>query len=167
MPYGLFYESYDLSSKAFCVAWFLSTSWYLVINVMRARLRNFLRIRQPVAHASYMQIEQPRHVHAVLSKDETRRMEHVENRIRAWFGLDHTVATVPVQTTPDGTRFVEYRCTRYVYDGHAFERYTPQDEKKTMDEGLTTEEAARRLALLGPNLIQVHVPHFWHAFWQE
>ncbi|KAG5459394.1 MAG: E1-E2 ATPase-domain-containing protein, partial [Olpidium bornovanus] len=71
-------------------------------------------------------------------------------------------------------RFVEFQCTRYVYDENS-ERFDPyqfdlgstQAEVLAQKDGLDTAEHQIRYELLGPNFISVEVGSFWRAMAQE
>ncbi|KAF7724794.1 hypothetical protein EC973_000751 [Apophysomyces ossiformis] len=176
----LTYGSYDLSSKAFCVLWFLATSWYLALNLIRSKLRNFFRVRQTLDYAQYVQIEKQRRVHKLLVDDDLqasgilRHVQEIEAWIRKTLGMDVLISTVPVETTSAGQRYIEFESTRYTYSSEAgtFEPSvivlgTDVAALLRMKEGLTTVEANQRREILGPNFIAVHVPNFVVALWQE
>ncbi|KAG0192904.1 hypothetical protein DFQ28_007247 [Apophysomyces sp. BC1034] len=180
VAFSLTYESYNLSSKAFCVLWFLATSWYLAINLVRTKLRNFFRLRQTLEHAQYVQIEKERQVLQMLVDDshETsgilNHVQRAEIYIRKMLGLDVLISTVPVRKTSAGHRYIEFESTRYMYSTHT-DTFEPSAVCLGVDatvllgmsSGLTTTEAERRQEILGPNFIAVHVPNFIIALWQE
>jgi hypothetical protein len=182
-PFGLFYNSYDLSSKAFCLAWILATSWYLTINIARSKIQNYFRIRTPFDQADYIQIKKPRKVIQMHSNQSSNgrsglmpALASLESIMRQLLGFDMLTTTVPVNKTDTGHCYFEFQSTRYHLDPHTqtfkpaviadfFSMY-PRD-LIDMSEGLESGLAKARLQTLGPNFIEVLVPSFIHAFWEE
>ncbi|OBZ88831.1 putative cation-transporting ATPase 13A3 [Choanephora cucurbitarum] len=179
-PFGLFYNSYDLSSKAFCLAWFLATSWYLFINIARTKIRNHFRIAVPFSQANYIRIKKPRKV--IQMKNESYQQQgltsllgHFEDVVRQWLGFDALVVTVPVLYLQD-TKYFEFQSTRYYFDGatqqfqpvniNTFFSWHPQALLE-MHQGLDESIASARVNILGPNFIDVNVPSFFKALWEE
>lgn len=166
---GLFYNSYDLSSKAFCLAWILATSWYLILNMTRSKIRNYFRIRTTFETAHYIQIEKSRKIIQMTSNDHP--LKKLENFIRSCFGFDVLVMTVPVMKNKHHCYF-EFQSTRYNLIQSKFLPaviHISLDPKDllNMHQGLTDTVAQSRLETLGPNFIEVKVPSFLKAFWQE
>ncbi|CAO3610518.1 unnamed protein product [Cunninghamella echinulata] len=191
-PYLLTYQTYDLSSKAFCVLWFLSTSWYLGLNLVRDKVFNFFRLRTTLENAQYIQIESPRTVIQMLQeKNNTvtntntavthtsilyniiKQLQIFEKKIRSLLGFDVFVSTVQVNTfSTDQRRYFEYQSKRYVFKDGNFYPISIQlgnniAQLLSYGDGLTSKVAEDRLELIGPNFIAVHVPNFLHALWQE
>lgn len=168
---GLFYNSYDLSSKAFCLAWFLATSWYLTINMTRSKIRNYFRIQTNFENANHIQIQKQRKVIQMMSNDNTHPLKKIENTMRQLFGFDVLVKTVPVMKN-NQHRYFEFQSTRYNFNHVKFLpavidiSLNPKD-LLNMDAGLDDITAQSRLETLGPNFIEVKVPGFFKAFWQE
>ncbi|GAN01913.1 P-type ATPase (P-ATPase) Superfamily [Mucor ambiguus] len=179
-PFGLFYNSYDLSSKAFCVAWFLSTSWYLIINIARTKIRNYFRIETTFANADFIQIRKPRHVIQMKSESEHSvimpALSKFENTTRQLLGFDTLTTTVPIVKLDDQQRYFEFQSTRYHYEATT-QTFEPVDIKKffsmksqdliTMKQGLDDATTQTRLQALGSNFIEVKVPSFLQALWEE
>lgn len=174
--YGVFLDSYPLSSKVFCGTWFFATSWLLAINLTKSRIRNFYRIRVLPEYAQVVQIEKKREV-VVLLDDHSpflARIRHVEDTIREALGFDYIVSTSPILLSSQGYRYFEFQCARYVYnqETHRFEpfKYNLGTEHQSLlkqQHGLTSEEASNRLEMIGPNFVLVKVPNFAWAMWQE
>lgn len=168
---GLFYNSYDLSSKAFCLAWFFATSWYLTLNIIRSKIRNYFRIQTNFESADHIQIEKPRKVIQMMSNGDTHPLKKLENLLRDLFGFDKLVMTVPVMKN-NQRRYFEFQSTRYNFEHNKFLpaviniSLNPEDLLK-MNAGLDNISAQSRLETLGPNFIEVKVPGFFKAFWQE
>lgn len=168
---GLFYNSYDLSSKAFCLAWFFATSWYLILNMTRSKIRNYFRVRTTFETADHVQIEKQRKVIQMMSSNNTHPLKKLENFLRESFGFDVLVMTVPVMKN-NQHRYFEFQSTRYNFKQTRFQpavidiSLNPKDLLK-MNAGLNDITAQSRLETLGPNFIEVKVPGFLKAFWQE
>ncbi|OAD04089.1 hypothetical protein MUCCIDRAFT_82030 [Mucor lusitanicus CBS 277.49] len=181
-PFGLFYNSYDLSSKAFCVAWFLSTSWYLFINIARSKIKNYFRIETTFANADFIQIRKPRRVIQMKSESEHSMIMPAllkfEDMTRHILGFDTLTTTVPVVKLDNQQqqRYFEFQSTRYHYEAttqtfepvdiNSFFSMKPRD-LITMKQGLDDATAQSRLQALGPNFIEVKVPTFLQALWDE
>ncbi|CEG75750.1 hypothetical protein RMATCC62417_10742 [Rhizopus microsporus] len=179
VPYGLFYDSYELSSKAFCLAWFLATSWYLAINVMRTKIRNHFRIQTSLDQCHHVEIQRPRKVIKMLSdENESRgiqqRLANLEFLLREILGFDTLTKTVSVQRDSQGNKYFEFQSTRYTFNTH-LNQFTPAVVQISLNPvdllgmaaGLDSETAKQRLELIGPNFIKVQVPSFLEACWQE
>lgn len=179
-----------MSSKAFCVLWFLSTSWYLGLNLVRDRVVNFFRLCTTLEKAHYIQIESPRTVIQMLQENESsinsnsskfalstatilKNIQQFEKNVKSLLGFDVFVNTVKVKTfSTDQRRYFEYQSKRYVFKDGNFYPVSIQlsdqvAELLSYSGGLTSKEAENRLELIGPNFIAVHVPNFVHALWQE
>ncbi|KAI8089682.1 uncharacterized protein BX664DRAFT_333638 [Halteromyces radiatus] len=181
-PYILTYNSYDLSSKALCLFWFLSTSWYLILNLCRDKVINFFRLRQSLDKATYIQVETPRQVIQMLQKGNTNndtpfsilsKLQSLEIRLRTTLGFDVFVDTLKINTSVENNRrYFEFQSTRYIYHEGTFLPASIQlgsnvTELLSMAHGLSTKEALKRLEVIGPNFIAVNVPSFIGALWQE
>jgi cation-transporting ATPase 13A3/4/5 len=103
--------------------------------------------------------------------DFVRYMERTAKHI---VGMDVVVNNAPLKKTSSGTKYFIYQCTRYVYHPET-ELFSPHKihlgdtngELATLTQGLTTEEARQREELIGPNFIEVYVPNFVIALFQE
>lgn len=138
---------------------------------MRSRLRNFFRIRQPLDKAQYIQVERLRRVQ-LLDTTYSRSviLDHVlraEARLRRMLGLDYIVVTLPVKKSDTNRRYFEYHSARYIYqtETNTFEQLPISVSLSS--QGLSTQEAQERMDLVGPNVIDVHVPSFLKAMWEE
>ena len=103
--------------------------------------------------------------------DLVRRVEGTAKRI---VGMDVVVTNAPLKKTSSGTKYFIYQCTRYVYHPET-ELFSPHQvhlgdtnaELASLTQGLTTEDARHREELIGPNFIEVYVPNFVVAMFQE
>lgn len=101
-------------------------------------------------------------------------MRYLEQLGRRILGLDVVVNTAPMKTTRSGSRYFVYQCTRYVYHPES-QLFTPHEfslgetnaELAQVNQGLTSEEAAKREELIGPNFINVYVPNLGLALLRE
>lgn len=103
--------------------------------------------------------------------DFVRYLEHTAKHL---VGLDVVVAVAPLKMTSNGTKYFVYQCTRYVYhpetelfSPHHFQLGDTNAELASLTKGLTKEEARFREELIGPNFIEVYVPNFFFAMFQE
>src|SRR4051812_1693295 len=105
MPFALFSGSSILSEKVFCVIWFGSTSWFLFINLTKARFRNFFRIRGEAETAKFFQIEKRREVVFLLDDhspllDSVRVVETIVRRLFN-FGRLEKIRSILIYLTKD------------------------------------------------------------------
>lgn len=103
--------------------------------------------------------------------DFVRYLEATAKRIA---GMDVVVTNAPLKLTSSGTKYFIYQCTRYVYhpetelfSPHQFHLGETNAELANLNKGLSTEEARLRQELIGPNFIEVYVPNFLMALFQE
>lgn len=97
-----------------------------------------------------------------------------EQKFKRIFGLDVVVSTSRLKKTRTGVKYFVYQCTRYVYHPetqlftpHEFDLGSTNAELASLTGGLTTDEAAKREELIGPNFIEVYVPNIPMAILRE
>ena len=87
-------------------------------------------------------------------------------RLKTYFASDKkgTFLTVPVQTSEAGTRFIEFRCCRYVIQDGEWRSASPSLEgrslgelRKTQKSGLAAQKHRSVLEMTGPNTIPFEV----------
>ncbi|KAJ1974535.1 hypothetical protein H4R35_003561 [Dimargaris xerosporica] len=173
---SLSYGSTRLSNHTLIMVWYSATVWFLTLNVTRFRLRNAFRM--PCAHAQshVVQIEQALEPMVMLDSESRslRWLRRLEERVKRFAGWHVVVRTERVHRTQQDRLYFTYQCTRYVLN-EATDRFEPFDlclgdtSQKVLahEKGLATSEAKRRLELIGPNFISVHVPNFFVALGQE
>ncbi|KAL1923032.1 uncharacterized protein VTP21DRAFT_9408 [Calcarisporiella thermophila] len=174
--YGLFFESFYISSVNFIIVWYIAALWLIVLNVSRGRLRNFFRLQCMPTNAQFIEVtkkQKPMH----LVEDSSRALywlHKFENKFKLALGLGMLVETVPLQKTKSGTLFFKFQCARYIYnpEKNVFGLYqyylgTTNRELLEHSEGLSTEEAQFRMELVGENFISVYVPSFFSALARE
>lgn len=114
----------------------------------------------------------------IFLQDQTDRLTDIVNQMQdigcKLLGLDVVVSTSKMATTTTGARYFVYQCTRYLYEPetetfkpHSFDLGETSGELARLNGGLTTEEAARREEMIGPNFISVYVPNVFMAFMRE
>ncbi|KAJ1655403.1 hypothetical protein IWQ61_004848, partial [Dispira simplex] len=173
---GLAKADAGLSGYFFIITWYLAVLWFLVNNVLRARLRNFFRVLCLPHQGNVVQVE--RRLDAVLMLDDNSALlalvHRWETRLRRLLGWDRMFTTCPVGQTAKGRRYFSYQCTLFVYDTMqgTFSPFdvdlgTSHHTLVNLNGGIITEEAEHRLELLGPNFISVTVPSFPVAMAQE
>jgi cation-transporting ATPase 13A3/4/5 len=153
--------------------WILATAWYLVLNIYRDKIKNHFRTPTTMEQCDYIMIEKRRNV-IQMNTDNSTLMEGVawlERFARRWFDLDHLVKTVPVQKNGNGDRYFEFQSTRYTcvdgrFEPAVIDMSMKVDKLREMN-GLSQSVAACRLEQMGPNFIQVVVPGFFSALWEE
>ncbi|KAJ1926895.1 hypothetical protein IWQ60_003410 [Tieghemiomyces parasiticus] len=176
-PFSLAHQNFDLSAKLFIASWHFMAAWFLGLNVTRARLRNFFRIRTSAERSHVVQVEQEVAPLILLDDDRSsllRRIRRLERSLKLFLGWHLHVTTAPLHRTAHGRLYFNYQCTRYVFNPktHDFEPFefplgnTTQD-LMALSVGLAAAEAEYRSELLGPNFISVEVPSIPLAFVRE
>ncbi|KAK9762721.1 hypothetical protein K7432_011280 [Basidiobolus ranarum] len=175
VAYGIFLTS-DLSSKIFCAFWHVTTVWLIVLYLYSSSIRNYFRIQSLNEKGEYIQIKKKKDAVILLDDNSLllRKLRQGEALFTRYFGGDYLISTSKVLLTDKKRRYFEFQCTRYVYNPEkdSFEPFVfylaPTNEQlHKHSHGLTKEEAAYRLELLGPNFISVYVPSFFVAVIQE
>ncbi|KAJ1927681.1 hypothetical protein IWQ60_002737, partial [Tieghemiomyces parasiticus] len=165
-PFTLSHGNSGLSAQLFIVVWYFMTAWFLGLNVVKGRLRNFFRLRVDPGISQYVQIEQEIEP-LILLDDSSRvlqRIRHYENLMRRRLGWHVHITTSPVYQTDHGRMYFTYQCTRYVFDPDRnsfapfeFNIGLTAEQILSKQKGLTREEADYRRELLGDNFISVDV----------
>ncbi|KAJ1971730.1 hypothetical protein H4R34_005642, partial [Dimargaris verticillata] len=173
---SLSYGSTRLSNHTLIMVWYSASVWFLTLNVTRFRLRNAFRMPCTHTQSHVVQIEQTLEPMVMLDSESRslRWLRWLEERIKRFSGWHAVVRTERVYRTQQGRLYFTYQCTRYVLN-EAADRFEPFDlclgdtsqQVLAHDKGLTTPEVKRRLELIGPNFISVHVPNFLMALGQE
>lgn len=105
-------------------------------------------------------------------QNDDNPLKKLEAAIRKAWGFDILVKTVPVVKNSKSRRYFEFQSTRYNLKQNVFQPATVEMSMKPNDllnsaHGLDNITAASRLETLGPNFIEVKVPSFLKAFWEE
>ncbi|RKP37586.1 E1-E2 ATPase-domain-containing protein [Dimargaris cristalligena] len=175
-PYSVSHENSVLSAQLFIAVWYFMTAWFLTLNITRARLRNFFRLRTDPDHSSVIQVEQPSAPLILLDHQSTilTKLHRLENQLKHMLGWHVHITTAPLQRSTHGRLFFVYQCTRYVFNPD-HQEFEPFDLKMgetaaeilAQTQGLTEQEAELRTELLGTNFISVEVPSFYMAMVEE
>jgi cation-transporting ATPase 13A3/4/5 len=168
-PYGIALQNNELSSTLFICVWVSATTWFVILNVFKAYLINYFRIKVNPLQAKYIQVKQPKAT-IIMMNDSSfilQTLHKIEDFLCRLLGWDVLITTIPLQKTGKNRLFFNYQCTRFVYHEkmkffapHQFELGESCDDFVKQSDGLTTEEADRRLELKGPNFISVKVNSF-------
>ncbi|KAJ2158385.1 hypothetical protein GGF46_003810 [Coemansia sp. RSA 552] len=175
VPFGLMANS-NTSTAVFIFIWHLAALWMVGMLLCRARLRNYFRIECALQSARVIQIEQRREAVA-LAQGARNPLARLVSRMHSVavrrLHMD-IVAETSVLCRTDSVLFIEHRCTRYVYskETEAFEQYSVElghthGALRSLDRGLSEEEARGRRTLVGENFIHVAVPSFLRALVEE
>ncbi|KAG0173481.1 hypothetical protein DFQ30_007833 [Apophysomyces sp. BC1015] len=174
--YYLFRGFDVVQSSTFIAMWYIFFFWFACLTIFKSRLMNFFRIQCAYAEGQYVQVERNEPAIIFLEDNDIimNTVRWLEQTAKHTFGLDVVVNTSKLQKTRSGTKYFVYQCTRYVYNPQT-QLFTPHDfdlgetnaALAHLTGGLTTEEAARREELIGPNFIQVYVPNFAMAVLRE
>ncbi|CAO0791257.1 unnamed protein product [Mucor circinelloides] len=167
----------EIQASTFMGMWYIFFFWFAALTIFRFRLPNFFRIRCSYAQGQYVQVERKEPALIFLEDQADKLMEFVrylEMTAKRIAGMDVVVTNAPLKFTSSGTKYFIYQCTRYVYhpetelfSPHQFHLGETNAELASITQGLTTEEAQKREELIGPNFIEVYVPNFVVAMFQE
>ncbi|RCH94500.1 hypothetical protein CU098_004274, partial [Rhizopus stolonifer] len=166
----------DLSSKIFCAVWHIAAAWFCLIMLKKKTIRNYFRIESYPHKCPYVQIERKQDELIFLADGSKwiSKLRDIEQRVIKRLGLDIVVTTCPVKATENKLRYFEYQCMRYIYntDKGRFEPYefdlgSTNRQLQAWSKGVSTDEANRRAALIGENVIRVTVPSIPVAIIQE
>ncbi|KAJ1877768.1 hypothetical protein LPJ57_003776, partial [Coemansia sp. RSA 486] len=175
--YSLSYENSKLGLATFLILWAIYFIVLVILFVLKPHLRNYFRVQTLPAQGQFICVERTLHEIKMLI-DESNWIQKQVNRLTdalvILLSRDREYTTCPVSRTTQGRHYFTYQCTRYVYDDDMqqyspfdFELGTSNNELLDRGEGLTSEEAAFRLELIGPNFIEVKVPGVFGAFARE
>lgn len=175
--YSLFRGFAIVQSSTYMGQWYIFFIWFACIALFRYRLPNFFRIRCAYREGQYVQVERQEPALIFLEDQSDKVMNLVrklEDFAKHATGLDVMVANATLKRTSSDTKYFVYQCTRYVYhpetelfSPHQFHLGNTNAELAMLTNGLSSEEAASREELIGPNFIEVYVPNFVFAMLQE
>jgi cation-transporting ATPase 13A3/4/5 len=175
--YAMFRGFAIVQSSTFMGQWYIFFIWFACVAIFRYRLPNFFRIRCNYGEGQYVQVERQEPALIFLEDQSDKLMDLVrkfEEFAKHMAGLDVMVTNAPLRYTSGGTKYFVYQCTRYVYhpetelfSPHQFHLGDTNAELAILNNGLSSQEAASREELIGPNFIEVYVPNFVFAMFQE
>ncbi|KAI9334837.1 hypothetical protein DFJ73DRAFT_799020 [Zopfochytrium polystomum] len=171
----IFYD-HSLLSKVFIVVWHFVTFWFLWVVFAQPGADSRFGRRVPLASASFV-VARKRLPDPVALANQGAMVDWVrrtEVRLRKYTGADVSLTTVPVLTTSNGRRYIEFECARYVYDDRAAS-FVPHSitvgptfgDVHRQRSGLRSGEARDRLELVGPNAIVFPADTFITALFKE
>ncbi|KXN69788.1 hypothetical protein CONCODRAFT_7734 [Conidiobolus coronatus NRRL 28638] len=166
-PFGVYKNSWALSSKTMMAVWICTAVWLVGLNIVKTRVRNHFRVRVNPLTADYIEIKKPEHP-SILSENQTTRLvklvQALENMVKKFIGWDKLITTEKLHRTQTGRFYFTYQCTRLIYQEklgffapHQFQLGDSYEAFYPLINGITVEEANRRLELKGPNFISVKV----------
>ncbi|KAJ2703883.1 hypothetical protein FB645_003760, partial [Coemansia sp. IMI 203386] len=175
--YSLSYKSDFLELATFLILWAICFIILIALFVLKPHLRNYFRVQTLPAQGQFICIERALHEIKMLIDESTwiqKQINRLTDALVILLSRDREYTTCPVSHTTQGRHYFTYQCTRYVYDDD-MQQYSPFEfelgtrNKELLDcgDGLTSEEAAFRLELIGPNFIEVKVPGVFGAFARE
>ncbi|KAI8318157.1 hypothetical protein GQ54DRAFT_336437, partial [Martensiomyces pterosporus] len=179
VAYGLLASS-NTSMAVFIFVWHLGGIWMITMLACMHKIRNYFRIECPLHQARVVQIEERRD-EVIMMEGNANRLTAIVNRVRDAivhrFGLNIVTETCPTQHIKVGEEsrmYIEYHCTRYVYDRekgkfqcNAFDLGNTHRALLSNRSGLSEAEASDRASRIGENFIRVAVPSFPIALLQE
>ncbi|CAO3683791.1 unnamed protein product [Rhizopus stolonifer] len=165
-----------VQSSTFMGMWYVFFIWFACLTVFKSRLPNFFRIQCSYEEGQYVQVER-KEASIIFLEDEDRVVQFVrylEKIGKEAFGLDVVIATAPLKTTANDTKYFIYQCTRFVYNPllqlfkpHHYELGETNSELAQLTQGLSSKTALEREELVGPNFIEVYVPNIPMAVLRE
>ncbi|KAJ1641765.1 hypothetical protein LPJ64_006305, partial [Coemansia asiatica] len=177
VPYSLSLNSSFLELATFLILWAICFVILIALFALKPHLRNYFRIQTLPSQGQFICIERTLHEIKMLIDESTwiqKQVNRLTDALVVLLSRDREYTTCPVSRTTQGRQYFTYQCTRYVYDTD-MQQYSPFEfdlgtSNRSLlahGEGLTSEEAAFRLELVGPNFIEVKVPGVFAAFVRE
>ncbi|KAI8144486.1 hypothetical protein BJV82DRAFT_712442 [Fennellomyces sp. T-0311] len=174
--YILFRGDQTVQASCFIAMWYIFFLFWASVVMFQHRIPNFFRIQCTYAEGQYVQVEKNEPAMIFLEDDDfiMKSVRNLEQWGKRMLGLDVVVTTSRLQKTRTGTKYFIYQCTRYVYHPetqlftpHEFDLGTTNADLAQQTQGLSSEVAAKREELVGPNFIEVYVPNFGMAVLRE
>ncbi|TYZ68913.1 hypothetical protein PybrP1_012251, partial [[Pythium] brassicae (nom. inval.)] len=169
------FDPVNVIIKVFITEWVVTSVWLAVVVVFSEQIINFFRIPDSLDRCNRVTLFKPE-VTEVLLADRSgvsqlvmRVEKFIFRNVREGYK-----ATVPVHTTAEGDRYIEFQHLRYTFDD-AEGRFVPgsvvlpdtYDRILSDSAGLTTVEHTRRLNVVGRNAIEVEMPSFGKSIVDE
>ncbi|KAJ2609345.1 hypothetical protein H4S08_004092 [Coemansia sp. RSA 1365] len=175
--YSLSYESDFLELATFLILWGIVFIILIALFILKPHLRNYFRVQTMPSVGNFVCVVRPLHEIKMMEESTNWLQRHINiftERLTVALSRDKERTTCPVEKTSEGRIFFTYQCTRYVFDDHIqqyapfeFDLGTNHHKLIAQADGLTSEQAAYRLELVGPNFIEVKVPGLFGAFVRE
>ncbi|KAI7823668.1 hypothetical protein BX661DRAFT_186205 [Kickxella alabastrina] len=177
VAYSLALESSFLELQSFLVLWGICFMILIALYVLKPQLRNYFRVQTLPVQGQFVCTERAVSEIKMLSDHASwvqRKINRATKALVVALSRDREYTTCRVQSTTQGRQFFTYQCTRYVYDlelqqfvPFEFDLGTSHCELLAQINGLSVDEAAFRLELVGPNFIEVCVPGLFASFARE
>jgi hypothetical protein len=187
-------KNQTISSLSFIVTWHVTTTFFLVLYVLKSKLDSFFHIQCSAEEAEFVLIQKENTPQVIFQQSDLLtvigRFEAVIRRALGYrflknctykllclmrhCRLEKTFFFVPVQTSHvSDLRYFEFESVRHVYSQTllSFE-VTSQfpmhiGEKMEKEPGLSTSEAEARQELIGGNFIHVPLEGFFNSLLTE
>lgn len=177
-PYTMLFMDHDNLSRIFIVVWHLSAIWFVCLQTSSAFLLTSFLIKTPVSYSpDYILISKYVEPEVIQNQSLGKLVELVhaiERPFRKLMRMNQKRTLVEVKYMDKRTPFVEFECIRYVFDSAlgSFEPFdfhlgSTNEEIHARSNGLSSNEAARRLNMNGPNQILFERDDFFTALLRE
>ncbi|KAI9209570.1 uncharacterized protein BJ171DRAFT_484440 [Polychytrium aggregatum] len=159
----MIFVNHDNLSQVFILIWHICMIWFFSIRATQNKTGTYFGRRCSLRQATIVQVEKKveRAVYLTSMGPLVNRWQKMERRFKKFLRLDRSVYVVPVKHTPNGIKYIEIECIRYVFDERAetFEQHQPPIALTNSDlhaslEGLAEGEAMNRANLMGPNAVE-------------
>lgn len=164
--YDSWFDPINVIIKVFIVLWVVASVWFALIVIYSDKLINFFRIPSSLARCNRVTLFKPEPTEVLLA--DRSGISQFVNKVEKFLfpnvreGFE---ATVPVFTTTYGVRYLEFQHLRYTFDDMEG-RFIPgsvvlgdtYDRILADSQGLSSDEHARRLDIVGRNAIEVEMP---------
>ncbi|KAJ3350112.1 hypothetical protein HDU83_009893 [Entophlyctis luteolus] len=172
----LLFNDHELLSTVFIVSWHFVFVWIIGIKVTEDKQQTWFGRETDLGSATFVLIEKKllEPVSIANIGPVAQLVKRIESKFRKVLHSEYSRSCVPVKTTDNGVRYIEFECVRYVYNDLSaeFEPYSFAIGPTAADlhqraTGLSASEARRRLALVGENSIAFPVDSFAAAIVKE
>eukprot|EP00249_Psilotum_nudum_P025155 c29394_g1_i2 orf=541-4356(-) len=157
----IIFGTYDFNATVFFVVWWLAAIWFALWVANKGKVHNWFRLPCQLSEANvvYVWAVDQREILSV----NVILLVHVVRRIKnGFFPARGHYEIIAVQCTENGQHWFLFQGHRYLICGDSLERTHFQvgvfmSDFHKCNGGLTTEEAEKRLELVGPNEIPFKV----------
>ncbi|KAG2763661.1 hypothetical protein JG687_00002421 [Phytophthora cactorum] len=164
--YAAWFNPTTVVIKVFISLWVIATVWFVVVVVYRFKILNFFRYPTALDKCTRVLMYKPEVTETMLV--DRSGVAQMVLKIESFLfphsrqGVEETVT---VHTTTEGTRYLEFQHLRYSFDD-VEGKFIPgsvvlpdsYDKILSDSQGLTSDEHARRLDVVGRNAIEVEMP---------
>ncbi|KAG7376334.1 hypothetical protein PHYPSEUDO_013718 [Phytophthora pseudosyringae] len=164
--YAAWFNPTTVVIKVFISLWVIATVWFVLVVVYRFKLLNFFRFPTALDTCTRVLMFKPEVTETMLTDRSgvAQMVLKVESFLfpHSRQGVEETVT---VHTSAEGARYLEFQHLRYTFD-EVEGKFIPGsvvlpgsfDKILSDSQGLTSDEHARRLDIVGRNAIEVEMP---------